>query len=251
MPSRAVLRKKARREKKKEQKASEAAKTAIVAKEVRRKTTAATPEAPAVHQKRSRDAGAAAPLVQESIKRVKVETPIVEQQVNANLTRKERKKLETQRRLEKQMTRVSAAAESASGDSKESGAERHDPKFKNGTFWRDRKERRARTLFLGGIPVSFTLPQIKDFILTMLDSDVLAADYLGQLEEGKSAVEDIDVLPAKHGGRVKNMYVVLASVPLAGCAAAKIDGYRLENRQLRCNAAADKTQRAEAIRRRG
>lgn len=127
---------------------------------------------------------------------------------------------------------------------------RHDPKFKYGTFWRDRKEKRARTLFLGGIPTYFTVKQIMDFIGTVVDSDPNAIDYVDQVGRDVDVVEAVDMLPAKHHSKVKHMYVTMASVPLAGCAAAMLDRYKMEGRELRCNFAADKTQREEAIRRR-
>lgn len=46
------------------------------------------------------------------------------------------------------------------------------------------------------------------------------------------------------------MFLVMASVALAGCASLRLDGMRINQHALRCNFAADKTQRAEAIRRR-
>lgn len=127
---------------------------------------------------------------------------------------------------------------------------RHDPKFKHGTFWRDRKEKRARTLFLGGIPAYFTIRQVTDFISTVIDSDPNAIDYVDAIGKGTEVVEEVDMLPVKHQSKVKHMYVTMASVPLAGCAAAMLDRYKMEGRELRCNFAADKTQREEAIRRR-
>lgn len=185
------------------------------------------------------------------------------------LSRKERHRWETSQRLERQMTRLSTTAAATKEMLDEAAAQqpgthgaptaegpaaevklRHDPKFRNGTFWRDRKEKRARTLFLGGIPASFTVKQVKDFISTVVDSDPNAIDYVDQIGKETEVVEEVDMLPAKHQGKVKHMYVTMASVALAGCAAAMLDRYKVEGRELRCNFAADKTQREEAIRRR-
>ncbi|GET89932.1 RNA binding protein, putative [Leishmania tarentolae] len=187
------------------------------------------------------------------------------------LTRKERRRLETSQRLEWQMLRLSSTAKAAREMTEEAAAQqqgtpgdvadggtvavsepqlRHDPKFKHGTFWRDRKEKRARTLFLGGIPSSFSVKQVKDFISTVIDLDPDATEYADQIGENKEVVEEVDMLPVKHHSKVKHMYVTMASVPLAGCAAAALNGYKVEGKELRCNFAADKVQREEAIRRR-
>ncbi|KPI88303.1 putative RNA binding protein [Leptomonas seymouri] len=207
-------------------------------------------------------------------KRARREPPPPPVQMPEGLTRKERHRWETSQRLELQMTRLNTTAEavqemmadaeaqkapSGAAAPVEEGAEsvaqpgpklRHDPRFKRGTFWRDRKEKRARTLFLGGIPSYFTVKQVTDFISTVIDSDPSAIDYVVQLGKGKEVVEEVDMLPAKHHGKVKHMYVTMASVPLAGCAATILDRYVMEGRELRCNFAADKMQREEAIRRR-
>ncbi|KPA85564.1 putative RNA binding protein [Leptomonas pyrrhocoris] len=206
----------------------------------------------------------ATPALREVVvaKRARREPPPPPAQMPESLTRKERHRWETSQRLERQMTRLSstvAAVQQMMGDATAEGAQdavqlepklRHDPKFAHGTFWRDRKEKRARTLFLGGIPSYFTVRQITDLISTVVDSDPNAADYVSQIGKEKDVVEEVDVLPVKHNSKVKHMYVTMASVPLAGCAAAMLDRYEMEGRQLRCNFAADKTQREEAIRRR-
>ncbi|CAG9577047.1 putative RNA binding protein [Leishmania major strain Friedlin] len=187
------------------------------------------------------------------------------------LTRKERRRWETSRRLELQMSRLNSNAAVAKEMIEESAAQRrgtasdvvdgdavaapepklrHDPKFKHGTFWRDRKEKKARTLFLGGIPSAFSVKQVKDFISTVIDLDPGAAEYANQVGQSTEVVEEVDMLPVKHHSKVKHMYVTMASIPLAGCAAAVLNGYRVEGRELRCNFAADKAQREEAIRRR-
>ncbi|CAJ1044262.1 hypothetical protein Q4I32_005208 [Leishmania shawi] len=187
------------------------------------------------------------------------------------LTRKERRRWETRQQLERQMSRLNSSAVAAKEMIVEAAAQhrdtasdfgndnaaaasepklRHDPKFKNGTFWRDRKEKRARTLFLGGIPFSFSVKQVKDFISTVLDFDQGSSDYVDQIGNDAEVVDEVDMLPVKHHSKVKHMYVTMASVSLADCAAALLDGYKVEGRVLRCNFAANKSEREEAIRRR-
>lgn len=204
------------------------------------------------------------------LKRRRAEAPPPEP-MPGGLTRKERRRWETSRRLELQMSRLNSNAAVAKEMTEESAAQRrgtasdvvdgdavaapepklrHDPKFKHGTFWRDRKEKKARTLFLGGIPSAFSVKQVKDFISTVIDLDPGAAEYANQVGQSTEVVEEVDMLPVKHHSKVKHMYVTMASIPLAGCAAAVLNGYRVEGRELRCNFAADKAQREEAIRRR-
>lgn len=197
------------------------------------------------------------------------EVSAVQRTPEDGMTHKQRKKHQARLRLEKQMARLresaadtdpaSASAESvAKAEDGEEGrapegrgpALRHDPRFANGTFWRDRKERRARTLFLGGVPAHFTVQHVKDFVSTVVDSDPGATEFIAQLQPGTPLVEGVDMLEAKHGAKVKHMYVTMASVPIAFIASARLDGMRMDQRSLRCNFASDKAQRAEAIRRR-
>ncbi|KAG5474248.1 hypothetical protein LSCM1_03026 [Leishmania martiniquensis] len=296
MPSRAVMRKKQRRDAKR-RKAQEAgaspedllsdrpgddAPTLLPSASPFRLPLSCSPTEPQVSRKRVPESSAVAPSSLPSTacaasvslahprKRRRAEAAPPPKPMPEGLTRKERRRLETSQRLERQMARLNSSAAAAKEAMEEGAAQRcgtasdfsngdalaasvpklrHDPKFENGTFWRDRKERRARTLFLGGIPLSFSVTQVKDFICTMLDSDSSANDYLQQVGKDGELVE-VSLLPAKQHSKVKNMYVTLASVSLAGCVAALLDGYKVEGRALRCNFASDKSQREEAIRRR-
>lgn len=264
MPSRAVTRKKARKEAKKKkaetEKATiiEAAANAAKANHVVRPLTSviglATKE-PSATSFVAVPPRVAVPLHSRTAVKFDPE-PMPE-----GLTHKQRKKWESKQRLMKQMTRlanvsgVAAEGETAATSGvclETTGAtrERHDPRWSNGTFWRTRKERRARTLFLGGIPTRMSQQDIKDFILTLLDSDSRAKGYLQELG-GADAVEDVDFLPLKHFTKLRHMYVTMRSVPIAECAALLLDGYRLEEQKLRCNFAADRSQRVIAIQRRG
>ncbi|EPY43191.1 RNA binding protein [Angomonas deanei] len=157
--------------------------------------------------------------------------------------------MESTKRLEKQISRLNVvAAAAAPAEAEGTGAPklRHDPRSTGGTFWRTRKEKKARTVFLGGIPAHFTKEQITDFILTILDSNEAAAPYLEE-KGSSSAVEEIDVIGHRPQGKIQNLYVTMASVGLAGCCIAGLDGYRLAGKNLRCNFSSDKSQRALAI----
>lgn len=252
MPSRAVLRKKHRRD---IQKAKAVLNDGVA------QVTASSPSPSVVEsavRKRSR-----AEAFDE------VEGKSEEGTDTSRLTRKERHKLETQRRLEREMRRIEAQqsaasrritvageaeAEDAGNAVKVDGAEtpsRHDPRFAGGTFWKTRKERRARTVFLGGVPTrGYGEAQIRDLIVTSLEKDAVAAEYLASMGDRSKVVEEVDLLPLRHAAKVRNMYVTLSTVPLAGCLAAVLDGMPIQGKKLRCNFAADKSQRAEAIRRR-
>lgn len=237
MPSRAVLRKKARRDAKRRNETEKPCTSAprkgevlsrvipaIRAKESTLTSSTKTVHRPATYEKRARE---------EAV---------------SDLPRKQRHKLETERRLERAMGRLQDPAAAEQG----AGTLRHDPRFAHGTFWRDRKERRARTVFLGGVPVQgYSEAQVEELVTSTLRNDAAARSYLAELDSDTSPLSDIDYLPVKHGSRVRNMYVTLATVGLAGCLATALDGREIGGRRLRCNFAADKNQRAEAIRRRG
>ena len=120
-------------------------------------------------------------------------------------TRKEKRKAVVQQRLARQLDRLTAiharqklqdeqAAKqqpsSSSAGTEGEGAEadgeaspnaaaqhdptpaaRHDPKFAHGTFWRDRKEKKKRTLFIGNLPAAYP----KDAVRDTLEAVVAAA----------------------------------------------------------------------------
>lgn len=265
MPSRAVQRKKARRESKRAKKAEEVALDASkVAASVDRLTTSMTSAEGRLNYEDG-SSTLALPAARLSPSMTSPRVPLKREREENNdavdgLSRKERRKLETKRLFEKRLSRLTAAPRITAAQDGETATVaasegvthlRHDPRFTNGSFWKKRKERRARTIFLGGVPVSFAEQNVKDFIESVLDADSATAEYAQQLEPGTSLVESVDFLPLKFNAKLHHMYVTMASVALAGCAVSKLDKYQLEKHRLRCNFAADKTQRAEAIRRRG
>ncbi|RNF15033.1 RNA-binding protein [Trypanosoma conorhini] len=278
MPSRAVLRKKSRRETKRRRLEAEGAAVAI---------SLPTSEALQAHApQRAEDAGAVekrATAVVVSRKRPRetaAAVPAAEAvESTEGMTRKERKRLEAKQRFERQLARLNAAvveeentaATTAAASAQSVGAEassslptqgdalRHDPKFKNGTFWRTRKERRERTVFLGNVPARFTAQEVTDFVSSFLDAyrvrngeDVNAAET----ESGEGGggdvgvVDSVDFLPTKPRVKHRHMFVTLQSKEVAELVVRLLDAYKLEGAVLRCNFASDKAQRGEAIRRR-
>lgn len=198
----------------------------------------------------------------------------------ASLTRKERKKLEAQRKLEKQISRLNSRRpkdtvvdvdENAKdeneadegGVSSETNALRpvlrHDPRFTNGTFWQKRKEQRSRTIFVGNLPLLYTSRDVEDLITSAVDSSggltdeestAASAAYSGLASPGGDIVHSVDALKVAPGARIRHMYVVISSKLLAARVASILDGMEVMRQRLRCNLSADKQQRAEAIRRR-
>ncbi|KAH9599792.1 hypothetical protein LSM04_006245 [Trypanosoma melophagium] len=299
MPSRAVLRKKARRESKRSKRDADAAAAAVVHSITSHKQQKQEEKEKGPYQQHEKEEPQQqiCAVVKEGVavvnrKRVRaaVDSTAVEAQISTEaMKRKERKRFETKRRLERQLLRLNAGMPTANttdasnnnnintsihdttrGDTeKEEGEEgnaattttmetntsiadakaasspvsgtlRHDPKFTNGNFWRTRKERRQRTVFLGNVPIQFTEQNVMDLVSTAVD----AAGVAGRL------VETVDFLPAKPRARQRHMYVTLCTRDIAAQVVGLLDAYKLAGSELRCNFAADKAQRSEAISRR-
>lgn len=180
----------------------------------------------------------------------------------SHLTRKERRRAETQRKLEKQISRLDADARRGSapvlddkpveggiaeGDAPPSAATpeppklRHDPKFFNGTFWKERKEKKKRTLFVGNLPLTSTPKTITALV------DAVLASSIADDVEGVAMVEGVDILPKKFGARVVHAYVTLRSAEMIPEAIKLLDNLPIDNNNLRVNPADDKDQRDKAI----
>lgn len=258
MPSRAVQKKLARRE-------------------AKRAKAGAAPPVTAAPEKREREisAGAVPQLVpvEDVVVRKKARVELVAAPSPSSAapsepkTRKERKKLESQRKLERQMQRVAAESARAvasaltvselqsqqstsddTGASATSGAvaapnQRHDPKFANGTFWRDRKDKKRRTLFVGNLPATSTSANI----ITLIDAVVFDSQPSEGEATSSSLVESVDILPKKFGSRVVHAYVTFRTVEASEKAQRHLDGMEMGDNFLRVNNAADKQQRTVAI----
>ena len=115
----------------------------------------------------------------------------------AELTRKERRQLETARKLDKTVekmgkveARLQQIEEQAKAKAEEDGdcdeeaveakmtamreaKERHAARHIGGTFWKTRKERKHKTLFVGNVPMGYNQHALKDVIEAVLrDNDV-------------------------------------------------------------------------------
>ncbi|ESL08698.1 RNA-binding protein [Trypanosoma rangeli SC58] len=273
MPSRAVLRKKARRESKRRQLEVEGATVAfsLPKSEVLHNHAPQQMENTGVMEKR-----AAALSRKRPRETAVVVEPAVAVESTEGMTRKERKRFESKQRFERQLARVNAAVAKEEGATSTMAATtvqvagteanslfptqgeklRHDPKFKNGTFWRTRKERRGRTVFLGNVPARFTAQDVTDFVSSVLDAYYLRGedDVNGTKTEGEEGsgdvvlVDSVDFLPTKPRAKHRHMFVTLQSKEVADRVVSLLDAYKLEGAAVRCNFASDKTQRGEAIR---
>lgn len=231
------------------------------------------------------------------------------------LTRKERLKLETAMRSEKQLERqqrlgerLDAAEaealqayktslrkkeegdETAEGDDAEAPAPpklpeiqlRHDERFVGGTYWKERKEKKKKTLFVGNLPMYYDQHIAKDYLVGILEShgvvdgaqrdQVLEAKMLdfaaGKISDvdkkvpNKKADKDggfygplcpvlsIDLLPVKANARTRHAYVTFRTIDIAQKAQKLMDGAQPEAQnpnRLRVNFSDDSTQRETAI----
>ncbi|ORC88644.1 putative RNA-binding protein [Trypanosoma theileri] len=294
MPSRAVLRKKARRESKRNKRDAEAATAVKLLTPQKEQQEQQQPQKEQKEQQQKQQLqmsevgkvknkeGVA--VVSRKRVRAAVESTAAETVPSTEgMTRKERKRFEAKRRLERQLLRLNAgmptenttdtnnntntnsndngigteaegeevaaavAAETTThitdangASSPASGTLRHDPKFANGTFWRTRKERRQRTVFLGNVPIQFTEQNVMDLVSTAVDAEGVAG----------RVVEAVDFLPAKPRARQRHMFVTLCTKEIASQVVGLLNAYKLAGSELRCNFAADKAQRSEAISRR-
>lgn len=156
-----------------------------------------------------------------------------------------------------------ASSSSAGRGGPTTPAPRHDPKFIHGTFWRDRKEKKKRTLFVGNLPAAYP----KDAVRSTLEAVVAAAaehtnqeilnigapmgaDGTPSSVVGPPFVTEVDLLPARRGQTLVSGYVTFSTYAVSQFAQSILNGLPLEGKALRANAADDKNQRAEAIRRR-
>ena len=165
-------------------------------------------------------------------------------------------------RLEKNLNKMKVRQQQAeaSGIKDEKGnpvlPDRHDPRHTTGTFWRDRKDAKRRTLFMGNLPLGYGQPQIRE-----LASSALSA-ATGDTENS-DPVEDIDIIGKKKatGGpppRCVNAYVTFKTLEAAQHVCKQLDQHQLRTdvapgrpgsslHTLRVNFSADKTQRSVAI----
>jgi len=242
------------------------------------------------------------------------------------LTRKERLKLETAQRSERQLERqqllgerLDAAEASALQEYKASVAERklkkkaegvdeegddnaedddddapeapklpeilmrHDERFVGGTYWKERKELKRKTLFVGNLPMYYDQHITKDFIVGVLESHNIvdgtarqqmmeqkmldfAEGKVEKVEKKKHGAKkndkgaglygevcpilSIDFLPVKANARTRHAYIAFRTVEISVAAQKLLDGIKPEANninRLRVNFSDDKNQRETAI----
>ena len=222
------------------------------------------------------EVGAAPP--QHSIPRprkAQVEPPAVEEPPVdlSSMSRKERHKYVLRQRLERQIAKINKSAPApatraeegtaaAAGDSTDGEAlshdaahvaeanlvpVRHDPKFVNGTFWRERKEKKKRTLFVGNLPARSY--HKASSVIELIRSVFESSEEGGKLD-CSSLVEHVDFLGQKLGSIVHHAYVAFTSLEAAQIAKRLLDGLPVESQKLRVNFSADKQMRTIAIKKR-
>jgi RNA recognition motif-containing protein len=151
------------------------------------------------------------------------------------VTRKERHRAEMSAKLETTLEKLEKeAAADATGEEP-----RHAPRHTEGNFWKDRKDEKKRTLFMGGIPAKFHQEDIKAIV--------------DGVEDAEGSVEKVDFLDTKVPAfkqrvvKPRNAYVLFSTVDAAMAVQSRLDGFTVENTTLRVNFSADKSQRAVAI----
>lgn len=189
-------------------------------------------------------------------------TALADRAEDSGTSRKDRKRQEAAKRLERQMTRLhsetaratlaaSSVAPDASnhpvGENSEeipttgtTPALRHDPKYINGTFWKERKDRKRRTLFVGNLPVTSTKGTIAELVDAVLGANT-------EEKSSDTAIDGIEILPVKYGARVVHAYVTFKTLELSNTAQSLLSDLPVGPNKLRVNNAADKQQRAVAI----
>lgn len=139
------------------------------------------------------------------------------------LSRKERRKLETARKLDKTVEKMqkvearlqqieaqerSKAAEvdgdeeavEAKLNSMREAKERHAARHIGGTFWKTRKERKHKTLFVGNVPMGYNQHALKDVIEAVLrDNDVNITVTTDGAAEIVTTTETLDFEAAEGG----------------------------------------------------
>jgi hypothetical protein len=272
MPSRAVLRRKAKKEAKKGQEPAPKSTIAPSKPEV-----IVIPAAKAVTAEdlvRTREPQRPRPPVactQPAL--APAEKPPID---TSSMTRKERHRHLLRQRLERQISRINktaprpaavvvgTAVDGQPATSAEQDGEslrqdtahvaetqleplRHDPKFANGTFWRDRKEKKKRTLFVGNMPArSFHKASA---VIELIRSVVEASEEASALDCSR-LVEHVDFLGQKMGSVIHHAYVTFSSIAAATVAHRLLDGLPVENQKLRVNFSGDKQMRSIAIKKR-
>merc|ERR1711916_410991 len=143
---------------------------------------------------------------------------------------------ELSQRLEDMLAKLAAVK------SREENPDRHKIKHVNGSFWRERKEQKKRTLFMGGFPADYTAADVTELIHSVEGAAgaVQSVDFIGEKQVGQRKLQN----------RPRNAFVLLTSIDAAH-AALSLYGMKLGLTALRVNFSDDRSQRAAAIAKRG
>lgn len=185
------------------------------------------------------------------------------QAVAAVLTRKERHKLKQSARLQRQLDQISRQSATANS------VDRHPLRNVGGSFWKKRKEQKARTLFFGNLPSTYSTGNVNKLVAETLEylntSEPKKLEGIEGIvnEEGRlqNVVEHVDFVKfQRRRAPSRSAYVLFISLPIATIIQQALDGYQIftpegngrtsKKTSLRVNFSDDKAQRAEAIQRR-
>jgi RNA recognition motif-containing protein len=179
-------------------------------------------------------AGKVRKLRRKSIAAAEVATPIVEstslveQSADESASRKALRKKILSQRLEKKLMQLSSNTDPV----------RHDVKHTSSSFWRLRKEKKKRTLFLGNMPKEFRLKDVTTFLQQRCGFAPEEVDVLG----GNGASQRLALKT--------NAFVTFDTIDHARTAQQILDKLDFHGTRLRCNFSDDKTERAKAIQKR-
>jgi RNA recognition motif-containing protein len=157
------------------------------------------------------------------------------------ITRKDRKKAEASARLDATLHKLEAVAERAKElEARGETDVRHDLKHVTGTFWKERKEKKKRTLFVGALPSDTTTESLRSLIegIEACEATVETIDFVG----GSAPVQRLK--------RPRNAFVCFTTLYAASAAQQALDGLQLGTTRLRVNFSADSNQRTKAIEKR-
>jgi hypothetical protein len=150
-------------------------------------------------------------------------------------TRKEKRKAELSARLDATLKKLEVVAQRPTED-----LSRHDPKHTTGTFWKERKEKKKRTLFFGGLHANATSSEIRELIESVegAENGVESVDIVGQAKMMRFA-------------KSTNAFVLFTTREAAFAAQQALDGFAISAAsKLRVNFSDDHSQRAVAIEKR-
>lgn len=161
---------------------------------------------------------------------------------SAGKSRKEARKEQLSQRFAEKLQKLEVAAARIATLPADQ-PDRHAPKHTEGSFWKQRKEKKKRTVFLGSLPSSFDKRRIEELITQQVPEAV---------------VEAVDLIGAQNAAQRRfakavAAYVCLGTLEQAWSVKEKLNGFAMPQHHttLRCNFSNDKEERQKAIAKRG